>query len=172
MLLDMSQILSGAVDSLDFSYTLSAKRVPYADAPDMACEADAAGVGTDGGDDEELLPIVFEDVVVTEPVRVKGTVVNRAGYIKLTAEASISYRTHCARCLAEVEDTAYFQSRQRVLDMLSGLTDLEAQVLTMRFGLDGKAPASPQQTGEKLNITADEVVRMEAAALAKLRKDG
>ena len=124
MLLDMSQILSGAVDSLDFSYTLSAKRVPYADAPDMACEADAAGVGTDCGDDEEMLPIVFEDVVVTEPVRVKGTVVNRAGYIKLTAEAGISYRTHCARCLAEVEDTAYFLCEKTVADE-KGLLRLE-----------------------------------------------
>lgn len=71
-----------------------------------------------------------------------------------------------------VEDTAYFQSRQRVLDMLSGLTEQEASVLTMRFGLDGKAPCSPQEIGQKLNITADEAVALEAAALAKLRKEG
>lgn len=68
-----------------------------------------------------------------------------------------------------VEDTAYFQSRQRILDMLSSLDEKEAQVLTLRFGLEGGQPCTPQQVGAKLNITADQVVALEAAALAKLR---
>lgn len=68
-----------------------------------------------------------------------------------------------------VEDTAYFQSRQRILDMLSSLTGLEAQVLTLRFGLEGGQPCTPQQVGAKMNMTADQVVQLEAAALAKLR---
>lgn len=68
-----------------------------------------------------------------------------------------------------VEDTAYFQSRQRILDMLSSLTEREAQVLTLRFGLEGGQPCTPQQVGTKLDMTADEVVRLEAAALTKLR---
>ena len=33
MLLDMTQLLGGAVDRLDFSYTLTADRVPYEGAP-------------------------------------------------------------------------------------------------------------------------------------------
>ena len=70
-----------------------------------------------------------------------------------------------------VEDTAYFQSRQRVLDMLSELTEQEAQVLTLRFGLEGGLPLSPQETGNKLGLTSLEVVNMEAAALGKLRKE-
>lgn len=70
-----------------------------------------------------------------------------------------------------VEDTAYFQSRQRVLEMLSTLSELEAQVLTMRFGLEGGMPLSPQEIGQKLNLTADDVVNMEANALQKLRKE-
>lgn len=69
-----------------------------------------------------------------------------------------------------VENTAYFQSRQRILDMLSALTESEAQVLTLRFGLEGGQPCTPQEVGTKLDITADEVVQMEAAALAKLRE--
>ena len=68
-----------------------------------------------------------------------------------------------------VEDTAYFQSRQRILDMLSGLTEQEAQVLTLRFGLEGSQPCTPQEVGAKLNMTADQVVQLEAAALGKLR---
>lgn len=68
-----------------------------------------------------------------------------------------------------VEDTAYFQSRQRILDMLSTLTEQEAQVLALRFGLEGGEPCTPQQVGAKLNITADQAVALEAAALTKLR---
>lgn len=71
-----------------------------------------------------------------------------------------------------VEDTAYFQSRQRIMDMLSTLTETEAKVLTLRFGLEGGQPCTPQETGMKLNLMADEVVRMEAEALQKLRKEG
>ncbi len=68
-----------------------------------------------------------------------------------------------------VEDTAYFQSRQRILDMLSTLTEQEAQVLTLRFGLEGGQPCTPQQVGTKLDMTADQVIQLEAAALTKLR---
>lgn len=70
-----------------------------------------------------------------------------------------------------VEDTAYFQSRQRILDMLSTLTEQEAKLLTLRFGLEGGLPLSPEETGLKLGMTPNEVVNMEALALAKLRNE-
>lgn len=41
-----------------------------------------------------------------------------------------------------VEDTALFQSRQRIQDMLSGLTPKEAQLISLRFGLEGGMPLS------------------------------
>lgn len=68
-----------------------------------------------------------------------------------------------------VEDTAYFQSRQRIGELLSTLTPQEAEVLNLRFGLEGKLPATPQETASKLGITADEVIRLETEALSKLR---
>lgn len=71
-----------------------------------------------------------------------------------------------------VENTAYFQSRQRILDMLSTLTEQEAQVLTMRFGLEGGQPCTAQETAVKLNLTADRVAELEMAALGKLRNQG
>ena len=70
-----------------------------------------------------------------------------------------------------VEDTAAFKARQRVLDMLSGLTEQEAKVVTLRFGLDNGKPLTAQETGLKLGMTADEVVALEAAALIKMRKE-
>ena len=68
-----------------------------------------------------------------------------------------------------VEDTAYFQTRQRVNEMLSGLSEQEAQVITLRFGLEGGLPMSPEDTGRKLGLTPEEVVKVETAALAKMR---
>ena len=68
-----------------------------------------------------------------------------------------------------VEDTAMFQMRQRILDLLSGLNDADQKLLTLRFGLEGGLPLSPEEAGRQLGLTAEEVVAREAAALAKLR---
>ena len=69
-----------------------------------------------------------------------------------------------------VEDTAYFQQRQRILDMLSGLTEQESQLLTLRYGLEGGKPLSAREAGQKLGLTAQQVIDLEASALEKLRK--
>ena len=69
-----------------------------------------------------------------------------------------------------VEDTAYFQTRQRVNEMLSGLNEQEAKVISLRFGLEGGLPLSPEDTGRKLGLTPDEVVAIETAAMTKMRK--
>ena len=69
-----------------------------------------------------------------------------------------------------VEDTALFQARQRILDLLSGLSDEDAKLLTLRFGLEGGLPLSPEETGRRLGLTPEEVVAREAAALAQLRQ--
>ena len=69
-----------------------------------------------------------------------------------------------------VEDTALFQMRQRILDLLSGLEETDQKLLTYRFGLEGGKPLSPEDTGRKLGLTPEEVVAREAAALAQLRK--
>ena len=68
-----------------------------------------------------------------------------------------------------VEDTAYFQMRQRITELLSTLTEAEAKLLTLRFGLEGGAPLTPEETGKKLGLTPQEVVQREANALVKLR---
>ena len=68
-----------------------------------------------------------------------------------------------------VEDTAYFQVRQRIMELLSSLSEADAKLLTLRFGLEGGKPLTPVQTGEILGMTPQQVVSREAAALAKLR---
>ncbi len=68
-----------------------------------------------------------------------------------------------------VEDTAYFQVRQRIEELLSVLPEEDARLLRLRFGLNDRKPLSPVETGQILGLTAEEVVRREAAALAKMR---
>lgn len=70
-----------------------------------------------------------------------------------------------------VEDTAYFQLRQRIMELLSTLSETDAKLLTLRFGLEGGKPLSPVQTGQILGLTAEQVVTREAKALEKLRAE-
>lgn len=70
-----------------------------------------------------------------------------------------------------VEDTALFQSRQRIQELLSQLSQDDARLLTMRFGLDGKPPMSAAEVGQALGLSAAEISAREAAALASLRKE-
>lgn len=96
---------------------------------------------------------------------------------KMVANASAMERTRQAQKAPEpepedaqaVEDTAYFQLRQRIAELLSGLTAEDAKLLTLRFGLEGGKPLSPVQTGEILGLTPEQVVSREAAILSKLR---
>lgn len=68
-----------------------------------------------------------------------------------------------------VEDTALFQMRSRVGELLSTLGEADKKLLALRFGLEGSKPKTPAEAGEILGISAEEAVTREAAALAKLR---
>lgn len=70
-----------------------------------------------------------------------------------------------------VEDTAYFQMRQRISELLSVLPEEDAKLLTLRFGLEKGLPMSPEDTGKALGLTVDQVLRREANALAMLREE-
>ena len=69
-----------------------------------------------------------------------------------------------------VENTALFQMRARIAEMLSGLDPEDQKLLTLRFGLEGGLPLSAEDTARKLGLTPEEVTMREGAALAKLRK--
>lgn len=69
-----------------------------------------------------------------------------------------------------VENTAYFQTRQRIIELLSTLTPEESELLTLRFGLEGGTPLSHEQAAQRMGITPDEAVARETGALMKLRQ--
>lgn len=70
-----------------------------------------------------------------------------------------------------VEDTAYFQMRQRISEMMSVLDEQEARILTMRFGLEKGLPMSTEEVAKALGITTAAVTACETAALSKLRAE-
>lgn len=69
-----------------------------------------------------------------------------------------------------VEDTAYFQMRQRIAELLSVLPEQEAKLLTLRYGLEGALPMNARQVADRLGLTESEVTEIETAALMKLRQ--
>ncbi len=69
-----------------------------------------------------------------------------------------------------VENTAYFQTRQRIAEMLSGLTEQQARVLTLRFGLEDGAALSEVQVGKLLGLTPEAVTEIEKESLLMLRQ--
>ena len=54
-------------------------------------------------------------------------------------------------------------------EVTADLSEEDSRVLTLRFGLEGGRPLSPEETGKMLNLTPEEVVAREANALAQLR---
>ena len=71
-----------------------------------------------------------------------------------------------------VENTALFQMRQRIGDLLSELTETDRRILTLRFGLEGGQPLGSAEIGRRLGLTTEETAARETAALAKLRAEG
>ena len=60
---------------------------------------------------------------------------------------------------------------QQLNDALDRLTDLQREVVTLRFGLSGSTPLSLQATATSMDIGVRRVRRAEEEALAILRED-
>ena len=110
----------------------------------------------------EQLHMSVEETVAVARMISNARLVDKAKPSQEPEEEDIEEERH-------VEDTAFFQMRQRILDLLSGLSEEDAKLLTLRFGLEGGMPLTPEDTGRKLGLTPEEVVAREAAALAQLR---
>lgn len=71
----------------------------------------------------------------------------------------------------KVEDSAYFQLRSRVEELLSLLDETDRELLTLRFGLSGKVPQTTQEAARSLGISPEEAGRRERNAIARLRQE-
>lgn len=61
------------------------------------------------------------------------------------------------------------EAKRCVNIVLSTLQDREQEVITMRFGLDGKSPKTLEEIGKKYNLSKERIRQIEAKALKKLR---
>ena len=131
--------------------------------------------------DEQLLADLGRNPTVEELAEALHMSVQETGVVAEMLETA--RRMHLAKQepepeeeeLAEtqaVEDTAYFQMRQRISDLLSNLNETDAKLLILRFGLEKGLPMSAVEVGKILGLTADEVSAREAQALKKLRNEG
>ncbi|KKT98213.1 MAG: RNA polymerase sigma factor [Microgenomates group bacterium GW2011_GWB1_45_17] len=59
--------------------------------------------------------------------------------------------------------------KENIEEVLSALTDREAKVLKMRFGLNGARPMTLEEVGQKFGVTRERIRQIEAKALRKLK---
>jgi len=59
--------------------------------------------------------------------------------------------------------------KENINEVLSALTDREAKVLKMRFGLGGNRPMTLEEVGSKFGVTRERIRQIEAKALRKLK---
>lgn len=59
--------------------------------------------------------------------------------------------------------------RERIVEVLSELTERERNVLRMRFGLDDGYPRTLEEVGRHFNVTRERIRQIEAKAIKKLR---
>jgi len=59
--------------------------------------------------------------------------------------------------------------RENINEVLQALSDREAKVLKMRFGLDGQRPMTLEEVGKKFGVTRERIRQIEAKALRKLK---
>lgn len=61
-------------------------------------------------------------------------------------------------------------ARQEIREHVKYLAPREAEILTMRFGLDGQLPRTLEQVGKKFKVTRERVRQIQEIALRKLRR--
>ena len=66
-------------------------------------------------------------------------------------------------------ELAHSDELVRVLHLLDTLEPREAQVLRLRFGLNGEDPKTLNEIGARLSLTRERVRQIETEALRKLR---
>jgi RNA polymerase primary sigma factor len=60
--------------------------------------------------------------------------------------------------------------RQEIREHVKYLAPREAEILTLRFGLDGQSPRTLEQVGKRFKVTRERVRQIQEIALRKLRR--
>lgn len=73
------------------------------------------------------------------------------------------------RQISPYEATSQQMLRENVEEVLQALSDREAKVLKMRFGLNGNKMMTLEEVGQKFGVTRERIRQIEAKALRKLK---
>ena len=73
------------------------------------------------------------------------------------------------RQISPYEATSQQMLRDNIEEVLDALSDREAKVLRMRFGLNGGKAMTLEEVGQKFGVTRERIRQIEAKALRKLR---
>lgn len=73
------------------------------------------------------------------------------------------------RQISPYEATSQQMLRENVEEVLEALSDREAKVLKMRFGLSGNKMMTLEEVGQKFGVTRERIRQIEAKALRKLK---
>jgi RNA polymerase primary sigma factor len=71
--------------------------------------------------------------------------------------------------MSPYEATSQRMLKENVDEVLNALSDREAKVLKMRFGLNGSRPMTLEEVGQKFGVTRERIRQIEAKALRKLK---
>ena len=71
--------------------------------------------------------------------------------------------------VAPEEAASYMLLRSQLFEVLKTLTDREAKVLILRFGLEDGRPRTLEEVGDIFCVTRERIRQIEAKALRKLR---
>ncbi len=71
--------------------------------------------------------------------------------------------------LSPAKTTEGIKRREEIIKWLDLLKEMEREIITMRFGLDGSEPRTLEVIGKQFGITRERVRQIEATSLAKLR---
>lgn len=71
--------------------------------------------------------------------------------------------------LSPADAASMYFLKQQLHEVLQTLTEREARVITMRFGLDDGHPRTLEEVGREFNVTRERIRQIEAKALRKLR---
>jgi RNA polymerase primary sigma factor len=56
------------------------------------------------------------------------------------------------------------------MELVNALDDREAEILNLRFGLDGRPPRTLAEVGRRFHVTRERVRQLQNAALHRLRR--
>ncbi len=73
------------------------------------------------------------------------------------------------KAVSPAKATAFLLFQEQIREVLSTLSEREAKVLRLRFGLDDGTPRTLEEVGTIFNVTRERVRQIEAKALRKLR---